>query len=46
MKDENVIFAYLYGSVARGDTHKFSDIDIAVFFREPVTENYNKLPKR
>jgi predicted nucleotidyltransferase len=28
---EPVLFAYLYGSYARGDVHPFSDIDIAVY---------------
>ncbi len=32
-KDE-VEFAYLFGSVARGDNHKLSDIDIAVMCKE------------
>jgi len=26
-----VVFAYLYGSVARGETHPFSDLDVAVY---------------
>lgn len=26
-----VAFAYLYGSVARGDHHRFSDLDVAIF---------------
>ena len=29
-KKEEIEFAYLFGSVARGDTYKLSDIDIAV----------------
>jgi len=28
---EPVLYAYLYGSYARGDVHPFSDIDIAVY---------------
>jgi predicted nucleotidyltransferase len=31
-----VRFAYLYGSVARGDTHPGSDVDIAVMFERLV----------
>jgi hypothetical protein len=31
-----VSFAYLYGSVARGDTHPGSDVDIAVMFERSV----------
>jgi len=38
-----ILLAYLYGSVARGETHKFSDIDIAVFLKEPVMANYKRL---
>ena len=38
-----ILLAYLYGSVARGEAHKFSDIDIAVFLKKPVTENYKRL---
>ncbi|RLI63267.1 MAG: nucleotidyltransferase domain-containing protein [Candidatus Asgardarchaeum californiense] len=34
LNDENVIFAYIFGSYARGETHRFSDIDIAVFLKE------------
>ncbi|MHA1770494.1 MAG: type VII toxin-antitoxin system MntA family adenylyltransferase antitoxin [Candidatus Thorarchaeota archaeon] len=28
---DHVIFAYIFGSVARGQTHPHSDLDIAVF---------------
>ena len=31
-----VLFAYLYGSVARGDAHLGSDLDIAVMFERSV----------
>ena len=33
-KDEDVAFAYLYGSFAWGITHKASDIDIAVYLKD------------
>jgi len=33
-QDHRVIVAYMYGSVARGDHHDDSDIDIAVLFEE------------
>jgi len=33
-----VRFAYLYGSVARGDAHPGSDVDIAVMFERSVPE--------
>ncbi|MGQ4915431.1 MAG: type VII toxin-antitoxin system MntA family adenylyltransferase antitoxin [Candidatus Asgardarchaeia archaeon] len=41
-EDNSIIFAYLYGSVARGKEHKFSDIDIAIFFKPPVDKNYRR----
>lgn len=31
---EEVVVAYLYGSVARGEAHESSDIDVAVLFKE------------
>jgi len=37
---DNVIFAYLYGSFARGEYHKFSDIDVAIYQRRYDTEEY------
>ncbi len=33
-KNEHVVFAYLFGSVARNQTHPFSDVDVAVFLDE------------
>jgi len=42
-KNPNVIFAYLYGSIARGTTHKFSDIDIAVYLKDASTEKFLEL---
>ncbi len=42
-KDPNVIFAYLFGSVARGTTHRFSDIDIAVYLKDASTEKFLEL---
>jgi len=45
-KDENVIFAYLYGSYSRGKHHKFSDIDIAVFLKKYDTNAYMELFSR
>ena len=33
-KDEDITFAYLYGSFAWGITHKASDIDIAVYLKD------------
>jgi predicted nucleotidyltransferase len=33
-KDDNVVFALLFGSYAKGKQRKDSDIDIAVYFKE------------
>jgi len=43
LEDENVMFAYIFGSVARGTAHGLSDVDIAVYLRNPSTESYLKL---
>jgi hypothetical protein len=32
--DENVIFAYLFGSLARKNVHPLADVDIAVYLRD------------
>ncbi len=32
-KEENVLFAYLFGGLARGDATPLSDVDIAVYLR-------------
>lgn len=37
---DDILFAYLYGSFARGNKHKFSDIDIAVYLRNPNAKRY------
>ncbi len=34
-KDDNVVFALLFGSYIRGKKKKGSDIDIAIYFRKP-----------
>jgi len=39
-KQCNVLFAYLYGSYARGEAHKFSDLDVAVYLKEFTIKNY------
>jgi len=41
--EENVIFAYLYGSYARGMVHPFSDVDIAAYLKENNFEKYMQL---
>ncbi len=40
IKIDNIIFAYVYGSFARGETHPFSDIDIAVYLKNPSAKEY------
>lgn len=42
-EEKEVIFAYLYGSYARGKTHPFSDVDIAVYLRENDFKTYMRL---
>ena len=37
---DDVIFAYLYGSFARGEHHKFSDVDVAIYLKRPSGEIY------
>lgn len=34
IEDENVIFAYLFGGLAKGDVHPLSDIDLAVYLKK------------
>lgn len=34
-KRDDVVFAYLFGSRARGETHARADVDVAVWLREP-----------
>lgn len=35
-KQKDILAVYLYGSFAKGTTHKKSDLDIAVLFSRPV----------
>ena len=37
-KDENVLLAYLFGSVARNNTQPVSDVDVAVLFMDDSLE--------
>jgi hypothetical protein len=34
LDDENIIFAYLFGGLARGDLKPLSDVDIAVYVKD------------
>ncbi len=40
IQQEDIIFAYLFGSYATGKFHKKSDIDIAVFLKESVDVDF------
>nr|MDO8082691.1 nucleotidyltransferase domain-containing protein [Candidatus Freyarchaeota archaeon] len=42
-ENDNVVFAYVYGSYARGRVTRFSDLDIAVFLRDSGHEGFMKL---
>ena len=33
-EDDNILFAYLFGSYSKGEEHARSDVDIAVYFKE------------
>ncbi len=47
LADQPVEFAYLFGSHARGQAHKDSDVDVAVHFREEVPrDRYLELSTR
>lgn len=39
LKKESVVLCYLFGSFARGESHKDSDIDIAVLFDKAVNKD-------
>jgi len=34
LQDENVIFAYIFGGLARGEVRPLSDVDIAVYVKQ------------
>ena len=44
--DGNVVAAYLFGSVARGDDHVRSDVDVAVLYRRDPPRTFDALPLR
>lgn len=42
-KERNIVFAYLYGSVALEQPHQFSDLDIGVYTNELSSEACRKM---
>jgi hypothetical protein len=42
-ENKHVLFAYLFGSVARGEQSPLSDIDIAVYFHQDIDLTTEKL---
>ncbi|MCD6484985.1 MAG: nucleotidyltransferase domain-containing protein [Candidatus Odinarchaeota archaeon] len=44
--DENILFAYLFGSLARGQTHTYSDIDVAVYVKTLTPDEYLRIFKK
>lgn len=34
MEDRNIVFAYLFGGLTKGEVKPFSDVDLAVYIRE------------
>ena len=33
MEFDDIVFAYIFGSVARGEVHRFSDLDVAIYLK-------------
>ena len=44
--DSEIIFAYLFGSQARRQTHTFSDIDVAIYLKNPISDEYLRIFKK
>ena len=42
-KFDKIVFAYLYGSVARGEIHAFSDVDVAIYLKKTDLQYYMKI---
>ena len=42
-KKRNILFAYLYGSIALGQSHRFSDMDIGVYIKEIPQDEFRRL---
>ncbi|AEM73718.1 DNA polymerase beta domain protein region [Caldicellulosiruptor acetigenus 6A] len=42
-KEDNVIFAYLFGSYAKGKERENSDVDIAVYVNEEIAKDSKKV---
>ncbi len=45
-EEDNILFAYLFGSYAKGDFHKSSDIDIALYLKEDSFDYYLEIVKK
>jgi len=42
-KKENVIMAFLFGSLSKGKVHRHSDIDIAIYLKEYDIKEVEKI---
>ena len=45
-EEENILFAYVFGSYAKGDFHNSSDIDIALYLKEDSFDYYLEIVKK
>ena len=43
-KEPDILFAYLFGSHAKNTVHKKSDMDIAVYLKDPILRSRPALP--
>ena len=41
-KERDILFAYIFGSRATGKVHPESDLDIVVYFKEPLKDYTEK----
>lgn len=41
LRARGALFAYVFGSVARGEATPVSDLDVAAFFPEPVPQSFD-----
>jgi len=45
-REENILFAYIFGLYARGEQHSSSDIDIALYLKEYSFDYYLDIVKK